>query len=154
MQDSSFLGKKCILLAQCHVPCFLFCSVSKMDLLSFIASPQLARCCSCWPGVSPDRAVDFHSMQTSTLMCSVKWLQEFAACDSGCCHSPVTLLKIPCMQTWCVCVCVPLYSSWAKSSRHPCMHKEPECSREPVSDFALKWIKIMHKIQSASMQDW
>lgn len=105
MQDSSFLGKKCILLAQCHVPCFLFCSVSKMDLLSFIATPQLARCCSCWPGVSPDRAVDFHSMQTSTLMCSVKWLQEFAACDSGCCHSPVTLLKIPCMQTWCVCVC-------------------------------------------------
>lgn len=31
------------------------------------------------------------------------------------------------------------------------MPKEPKGSREPVSDFALKLIKIMHKMQSVSV---
>lgn len=31
------------------------------------------------------------------------------------------------------------------------MREEPKCSREPLSDFALKWIKIMHKMQSVSV---
>lgn len=138
------LGKKCILLAWCHVPCFLLCSVSKVDLLSFIASPHLTRCWSCQSSVSPDKAVDFHSVQTSALMCSVKWLPEFA-CRR--CHVPVTLVKNACMHTW----CVPLCSSWAKSSSSLCVPKEHKCSPEPVSDLALKWIKIMHKIQSVSV---
>lgn len=83
-------------------------------------------------------------MQTSALMCSVKWLPEFA-CRR--CHVPVTLVKNACMQTW----CVPLCSSWAKSSSSLCVPKEHKCSPEPVSDLALKWIKIMHKIQSVSV---
>lgn len=60
---------------------------------------------------------------------------------------PVTLVKNTCVHTW----YLPLCSSWAKSSSHLCMPKEPKCSHEPVSDFALKWIKIMHKIQSVSV---
>lgn len=31
------------------------------------------------------------------------------------------------------------------------MPKEPKCSREPLCDFALKWIKIMHKMQLVSV---
>lgn len=135
-----FLGKETILLACFHVSCFLLCSVSKVGLLSYIASPQLARCCSCQCSVSPDRAVDFHSMQTSPVMCSVKWLQEFA----GCCHAPVTLVKNACV----LCALVQLLS---KVQQPPMYAKEPKCSCEPVSDFALKWIKIMHKIQSVSV---
>lgn len=60
---------------------------------------------------------------------------------------PVTLVKNTCVHTW----FVPLCSSWAKSSSHLCMPKEPKCSRELVSDFALKWVKIMHSIQSVSV---
>lgn len=74
-RETAVAWRKCILLAWYRAPCFLRCTVPKGDLPSAVARRQptavkvlLLQGCS----ISPERAVDLHYMQTSTLIFSVE----------------------------------------------------------------------------------
>lgn len=144
--ETAVAWKKCILLAWYHVPCFLHCPVPKGDLPAGVAHCQptadkvlLLQGSS----TSPERAADLHYMQTSTLIFSV----EAAA---GVCAPLTEAVAISWWLWWrtrvhAVCALLQLMSKVQQ------LAVRTQGTWVKVSEFALKWIKIMHKIQSGSV---